>query len=76
MSWVATSPYGPQRDIRWMCFQCPSMTIREEQPADPDASRAAAVAHLEATGHMVTISRGTLETLYPMATTPPEAGRS
>lgn len=76
MSWVATSPYGPQRDVSWLCFQCPSMTISEAQHGDPDASRAAAVAHLEATGHTVTVSRGTLETLYPMATTPSEAGSS
>jgi hypothetical protein len=69
MSWLANSPYGPLRNSSWQCSGCVAFGPAAPLDADPDAVRAAAVAHLEATGHSVSVARGTLEMLYPMATT-------
>ena len=68
MSWLATSPYGPQRNASWMCADCKAMSGGHPEGADADTLRSGAIAHLEATGHRVSIARGTLEVLYPMAT--------
>lgn len=74
MSWLATSPYGPQLNASWMCADCGAGSGGDPQGADGDTLRAAAVAHLEAAGHRVSIARGTLELLYPMATAAPGGG--
>lgn len=68
MTWLATSPYGPLLNASWMCLDCTDMIQGDPQGADGDLQRAAAAAHLEQTGHRVSIARGTLEVLYPMAT--------
>ncbi|MGH3220020.1 MAG: hypothetical protein ACRDPY_15170 [Streptosporangiaceae bacterium] len=69
MTWLATSPYGQQLNVSWTCEECPVRCEGITVDADPDTIRAEAVAHLAAAGHRVLISRGTVETLYPMATT-------
>ena len=68
MSWLATSPYGPQLNASWMCSDCPARSEGNPEGADSDVLRATARAHLEATGHRVSIARGTLEVLLPVAT--------
>jgi hypothetical protein len=65
MTWLVTSPYGPQRSSSWSCDQCP-----QHAPAgahDADAIRAEAAAHVESAGHQVTVCRGTSELLLPLA---------
>jgi hypothetical protein len=54
----------------WKCADCPAQSEGDPLGADGDMLRAGARAHLEATGHRVSIARGTLEVLYPMATVP------
>ena len=68
MSWLANSPHGPLLNSSWRCSDCIAFGPAAPLGADPDVARADAVAHLEATGHSVSGARGTLETLYPMAT--------
>lgn len=70
MTWLATSLHGPVRNSSWICADCPAKSEGSPQDADHDMMRAGARAHLEATGHRVSVARGTLEVLYPMATTP------
>jgi hypothetical protein len=53
-----------------MCADCPAQDKGNPLGADADMLRAGARAHLEATGHRVSVARGTLEVLYPMATVP------
>lgn len=68
-AWIANSPYGPQLNSSWRCTDCGAMSGGNTPNADPDMLRISAIAHLEATGHRVSVARGTLELLYPMATT-------
>ena len=70
MTWLATSPYGPLPNASWMCSDCPAADGGDPQGADADLLRAGAKAHLEATGHRVSVARGTMEILCPMATVP------
>lgn len=70
MTWLATSPYGPLGAASWQCTECPARNPGDPLTAGPDAIRDEARAHTETAGHVVTIARGTLETLYPMATAP------
>lgn len=74
MSWLPTSPHGPLRNASWACADCPARSSGDPYSAAVGDLRADAIAHLEGTGHTVGIAHGTLETLYPMATTTP-AGR-
>jgi hypothetical protein len=69
-AWLANSPHGPLRNSSWKCADCIAFGPSTPLDADPDAVRAAAVAHLETAGHRVSVARGTLELLYPMATAP------
>ena len=68
MRWLANSPHGPLRNSSWQCLDCIASGPPVPLNADPNVVRADAAAHLEATGHRVSVARGTLEILYPMAT--------
>lgn len=70
VTWLATSPHGPLPNASWICADCPARSEGDPQGADRDMMRAGAKAHLEATGHRVSVARGTMEILYPMATVP------
>lgn len=76
MSWLATSPHGPQRNASWHCAAGCKPPAGTPHNADPDITRAAAIAHVEQTGHIVSYARGTIEILHPMATTVPEGDPS
>ena len=69
--YLPTSPYGPVRRVFWTCDDCFDRSAGSDIIADPDETRAAAVAHLEQTGHRVSFSRGTVELILPLATSVP-----
>ncbi len=68
MSWLVTSPHGPLAESRWWCEECEAWSPPPYLGADPAAIREQASEHLKASGHRVTVIRGTSETLYPVAT--------
>ena len=70
MSFLATSPYGRQMTASWICTQCPAQAALIR--TDGESLRAEAVRHLEFFGHHVSVTRGTTEEIYPMATTATE----
>jgi hypothetical protein len=69
VSWLATSPHGPQPNASWKCVDCPEQGPDNPLGASYDIMRQAAIAHLERTGHRVSAACGTLEIFYPMAAT-------
>ena len=73
-AYLVTSPYGPLSYHRWTCdeWRCPRAF--GGLAADRDEVRAAARAHVEESGHEVTIIDGTSEQLCPMATTAADGG--
>lgn len=73
MSYLHTSPYGRIPHSTWECNDCPdggdSLAVAE-QPADLDAMRDQAIAHVRSAGHEVTVLRGTRETIAPVKLSP------
>jgi hypothetical protein len=53
-----------------MCTDCAAGPAENAIGADPDIMRAAAMAHAEETGHHTAVTRGTVEMIWPLATTP------
>jgi len=68
MTFLFSSPYGPLRRIFWSCDECPERSGTADVFAEHDDVHVEAVAHLSAAGHRVTVSRGTVEMLVPLAT--------
>jgi hypothetical protein len=66
MTWLITSPWGPQLTSSWSCCQCPQSAAPGVLAAA--AAREQAAAHVAAAGHQVSVYRGTAELLLPLAT--------
>lgn len=75
-TYLVTPPYGPLLYHRWACraFECGDGG--GGTGAERAEVRSEATGHIQATGHDVTIIDGTLEHLYPVATTADSAVRS
>lgn len=66
MTWLATSPHGPLASVSWQCADCPEGSHGYALGDAAEVLRGAARTHVETAGHIVAITRGTTETLYPM----------
>ncbi len=72
MTWLCESPYGSQRLNSWRCTSCPAGSGEERHGEQGDVLRAAAQAHVQATGHEAEVRHGTREWLLPVAIESPE----
>jgi hypothetical protein len=75
--YLVTSPHRPERFHRWFCDRLDCGHEGGGSGSEREEIRSAATAHIERTGHGVTIIDGTSEHLYGLATAAevPEAGR-
>jgi hypothetical protein len=68
VTWLITSS-GPQLSSSWGCCQCPQSA--EPGVLSAEKARAEARTHVETAGHQVSVYRGTVELLVPLATEVP-----